>query len=165
MSGIKQVFFFKYYKINGICLVNILLFKNNNCKNSLQNIQSSTNVIQENNTHDYLCLICSPFKKKSGEQKQYPTFTNSKEVITEIKYFAEVLNDSKLLQNLQACEEIYYHCSCRMNLQKKKELKLESKNRKQTWYENQEIHKEAFESLVIFLKEEIIQKEKNSIRN
>ena len=126
----------------------------------MQDIQSSGNVIQEKNIYNHLCLICSQFTKKSGKQKRYPTFTNSKEVITKIKHFAEVLNDSDLLQNLQACEEIYYHRSCRTNLQKKYEQKLESKNKNRTWYENREVHKEAFESLVIFLKEEVIQKEK-----
>lgn len=135
-------------------LVSIIKNVSNDSKNVEEEHKSSQNA------HDKVCIFCNQERKKAGSRAQILSECQSIDTFNLVKKYAEILEDSAILDLLKVNKSFHYHGICRTNYQRKSEKITRKKLPEGKWHDKRNVHKASFETLCHIIDEEIIAQEK-----
>ena len=112
--------------------------------------------------------------KKCNQKKQPLIKVSTEEIERSIKKYVQWLQDWEILKQIQnvdfAAKEIHYHNICRVRYQNKatfttqghEEMQLQcnktEKRNRSDWHISRNVHENAFETLIQYIQEEILEK-------
>lgn len=96
-------------------------------------------------------------ERKTVKRKLQKLCIGKKDSLHTIKKYASEIHDLEMLKKIEGCEtsnEVPYHCTCRYAYEYKSSVQNRQKT---TWHTSREQHKQAFDKLADYLKNEIVE--------
>ncbi|XP_033229629.1 uncharacterized protein LOC117181170 [Belonocnema kinseyi] len=120
-------------------------------------LQEKASAVSSSKSRRETCVICNTVRKNVGNQKACASVTKCVESIQKLRQAATTLNDTALLSKLENSVKVPYHPTCLL-IYKRKSIKIANEQPGSgPWHSSRQLHKEAFDSLSVTIRREIIE--------